>query len=458
MDTIAKYVLLLALVFCFSLTSCRKSTGINYEIVEIQGAIWASNLSSSYIMSGSYAESELTPELFLPVAEGDLLYMINEDDQEFCYRYARRDGKTLRVKFDTLDANTVSLNDQLKSLELSDDQSSWDLFEQLTEAQRKQLTSLQITSLLSAEKLLLLQEHANSIKGIGLHLEWKCNATTLGEILSICRPKWLISECPLDHPGTKNCAFLSDLELLWIQGPIHTATELIPFCSNLESLIISDWDPEPQELLSLSKSRNLHTVTLAECGMTDLSNMEFPSSLQRLQVIACDTLSQINGIQQLRRLKGISFTGCPYIKEPSQIGELSSLRWLGFPENTSQSEFETILAMLPKLELADLLYCDKLEQLSPLKGSPDLKILILDFPEEMLEELSELSKLELLILPSVLFEENPEWISHLRASLPHTEVVPGGGLCLGSGWILLLLPFVILFRLLFYHRRSSHST
>ena len=99
----------------------------------------------------------------------------------------------------------------------------------------------------------------------------------------------------------------------------------------LESLIITDWQPMEMELLSLSKSRALHTVTLAECDFTDLSNIEFPSSLMRLQLIACNSLSNINGIQKLDRLKGISFTGCQNIERVSQVEDLPLLKWFGFP-------------------------------------------------------------------------------------------------------------------------------
>jgi len=383
--------------------------------------------------------------------------MLNSDDQELFYRYSRRDGKDLVVAFDTLQENSVSVNGQLKFLELSENLSSWEQFIQLTDPQIKQLSSIYISDSLSDERLSLLQQHEGSLKGIGLLLENGNDPKLLGEILSVFRPEWLIAEGSLNLPDPKNCMALSGIELLWIQEMSHSASELIPYCSNLESLIITDWQPMEHELLSLSKSRNLHTLTLGECDFTDFSNIEFPSSLQRLQLIVCNSLANINGIQKLNRLKGISFTGCQNIEGVSQVGELPLLKWFGFPENVSQPEFVSILTSRPKLELVELFNNTGIKPIYLLKDLPELDILIADLPLEDLEDLGVLDNLELLILPSAFFEENPEWISSIKTSLPNTQVVPGSGLCLGSGWILLLLPFIVLSRYLFSHRRSFPS-
>jgi len=457
MDTILKYVALLYLACCFTLAGCSKGLAARYEIIHIRGVIWASNVTSSSAYIGSSSESELDPEVILPVSDGDLLYMTNMDDQVFYYRYSRRDGKDLVVTFDTLNANTIRLNGQVKSLELSDDQASWELFEQLTDPQREQLSTLYIIDSLSDNRMTLLQQYESSLRGTGLVLEFGCDAKLLGELLSVCRPQWLISEGSPQLPDPENCMALSHLELLWIMELNHSGMELIPFCSNLESLIISDWDPLKHELLSLSKSRSLHTLTLSECGIRDFSNIEFPPSLLRLQLIDCDALSNLDGIMNLQGLKGISFTDCESVEGILKIRDLASLKWLAFPENVSQSEFESLLASLSSLEIVELFNCSGIETISPLTDLPDLNILIVELPKENLADLGALKELELLIISSSLFDEDPQWIQNIKTSLPNTMVVPGGGLCLGSGWILFLLPFLAISIYLFRSRRSFPS-
>lgn len=454
MDTISKFVVLL-LVLCGSgLSSCSMRVAPNYEIVSIRGVYWACNVNSSYANYCSLAESELDPEAVLAISDGDLLYLANEDEQEFYYRYSRRDGKNLLVTFDTLNANTASLNGELKYLELSDKQASWMLLQQLTDPERKQLSTLHITATLSEDRLTLLQQHESSLKGTGLLLEGDCDKKLLGELLSIISPQWLMTEEPLDFPDPDKCVALSHVELLWIEGESLSNPELFARCSNLESLIISGWDPGEQELLSLSRSGRLHTLTLAESKITDLSNVEFPSSLRRLHVIDCDTLSQISSILELQHLSGISFSSCPHIQGIKQLAELNALKWLGFPENVSQNEFEALLPRLSRLEAIELLGCAQIETISPLQHMDELRILLVDLPKEKLRDLDTLVDLDLLVIASEHFEEDQEWIGQLRTSLPSTRVVPGSGLCLGSGWILLLLPLVLLSRFLFFYGRS----
>jgi len=457
MDTITKYVVLLCITGCFFLTACSTANSPKYEIIHIQGASWAFNLSSSYAMFGAYSESELEPEVSVAVSDGDLLYLLNPDDQEIYYRYKRKDGIDLEFSFDTLNTNAACLDGQLRFLDLSGDKESLEFFEQLTDPQREQLSTLRISDALNEQMLSTLRPYESSLKGAGLLLEGDLDSKLLAELLAICRPEWLMTEGPLHLPDGENCMALAHVELLWIQGPSQPGTELIPFCANLESLILSEWEPGMQELLSLSKLRSLHTLTLAECDILGLSNIEFPSSLRRLQVIDCDTLSDISGIQELRKLKGVSFTGCPQIQAIGQLSELASLKWLGFPENVNQAEFTSILSSHRELEAVELIDCQEIEDISPLKDLSELKILMLELPEEKLSDLGAMKDLDLLILPSTLFEEDSIWIDQLKAKLPNTQVVAGSGLCLGSGWILMLLPFVLLSRYLFRIRRSHPS-
>jgi len=453
MDTISKYVVLLLVICCLTFQACSKGVTPKYEFVTINGVSWACNLSLSYGTFGSSAESESNPEVTLAVSDGDLLYMMGINEEEFYYRYSRRDGRDLLISFDSLDTPTAKLNGQLTSLDLSDDQASWNLFQQLTDPQRKQLSTLRIGKTLSDHEMGLLRQYESSLQGAGLLLEGKQDMKHLAELFSICKPQWLLVEdCP-DLADPEKCMALSHIELLWIQGDFQYGYDLLPYCTNLESLIISNWEPGNQELLSLSKSRNLHTLTLAECGIRDFSNLEFPPALCRLHLLDCDTLSDINGIQDLRSLKGISFSGTPHIQGIMQLQDISTLKWLGFPENISQGEFAAILASQSKLEAVELISCMDIDNLFPLGDLSGLKILFSDLGKEKLAGLEALSELELLILDWVLFDENPEWIKDIKTSLPDTRVVPGSGLCLGSGWLLLLLPLVLLSRWLFLNRR-----
>ena len=98
------------------------------------------------------------------------------------------------------------------------------------------------------------------------------------------------------------------------------------------------------------------------------------------------------------------------------------------------------------MEGVALIDCWEIEDLAPLQHLPELKTLVLQLEKEQLSMLDSLEQLKLVILTSEVFEDNPEWVKELQVSLPNTTIVPGSGLCLGSGWLLLLLPFILIFR------------
>ena len=82
-----------------------------------------------------------------------------------------------------------------------------------------------------------------------------------------------------------------------------------------------------------------------------------------------------------------------------------------------------------------------------------LTVLELQLDKKQLLMLDSLDQVELIVLSDKVIDTNPEWIKELRESMPNTKIVPGSGMCLGSGWLLLLLPCILLFRS-FFRRKS----
>jgi hypothetical protein len=54
--------------------------------------------------------------------------------------------------------------------------------------------------------------------------------------------------------------------------------------------------------------------------------------------------------------------------------------------------------------------------------------------------LRDLKSLRLVVLTEKTFKEQPDQVADLKKALPSTQVVMGAPICLGSGWILLLVP------------------
>lgn len=442
------------IAFIWSLNGCNGDSSISYQIIHIEGVTWACNISTSYAFFGSTIESGESGKVSLPVSDGDLLYLFNEDDFELYHRYRVEDGTSLIVTFDTVNTNSAHINGSLAFLQISGEPSSWESIKGLSSTEVSQLSSLYIQDGITEEILDALMAHESSLHGIGVVLENTTKGDALKNLLSICRPDWLCIEGGVDLSGSNHENFLADLELLWISEDIQAVSNIINCCTNLEALIITEWEPSSGELVTFDGLKNLHSLTLAECSITDLSNLEFPASLTRLHLIDCDTLTNIDGLDQISNLESLSLTGSDQVESLEVINNLESLKWISFPGNTTQGAFHSILTNQELLEVVEINQCPLISNISLLEDQANLKALIFNTEEYDIKQLAGLDQLELIILSGAIFEDSPEMISHLRTQLPHTEIVPGSGLCLGSGWLLLLLPLVLLSRFVVRKRKQ----
>ena len=131
------------------------------------------------------------------------------------------------------------------------------------------------------------------------------------------------------------------------------------------------------------------------------------------------------------------------------LNELEGLNHLSLPPGIGQQEFLELMERQPQLEVLELIDCEGIQDISPLQTLPELRILMLQLEYEQLAGLELLNQLELIVIESDMFEDNPQWIKELRSQLPKSKIIPGSGICLGSGWLMLLLPCIFIFRHLF---------
>ena len=455
MNILRNHLLLVLAACAWILNGCTANSTVSYHIIHIEGVTWACNVSTSYVSFGSTTESGESGKVSLPVSDGDLLYLINDDDLELYYRYKLEDGNLLAVTFDTVNTNSAHVNGILAFLQISENPSSWDAFKGLSSSEVNQLSTLYISENLTAEILEVLKVHESSLPGTGLVLEDKLEGGILKELLSFCRPVWLGLDGGVDLSEVNHDNFLSDLKLLWISDDIQAVSNMLHCCTNLESLIITDWEPSKGELIPLAGLKNLQSLTLANCYITDLSNLEFPTSLERLHLIGCDTLTDIKGLDQIPNLISLSLMGSDDVESLNAISNYGSLKWISFPANITQDAFQSILTGQQSLEVVEMINCPLVSNVSLLQDQVNLKALIFDAEDYDLNQLTELDQVELIILSGSIFEDSPALISQLRSELPDTEIVPGSGLCLGSGWLLMLLPLILLTRILLRKRSQS---
>jgi hypothetical protein len=162
-----------------------------------------------------------------------------------------------------------------------------------------------------------------------------------------------------------------------------------------------------------------------------------------LNLIYCETLKEIGSVADLPRIACLGLTGCQNIMDIPAILQMPPLTRLSIPGNTSQRELADIISRHNALQVLELISCDSITDLSPLEDYTGLKALTLDFNVPDLKPVYQLTGLELLVLAEDFFEDSLA-ITEIQQAMPDTRIVAGGGFCLGSGWILLLVPAIII--------------
>jgi hypothetical protein len=362
---------------------------------------------------------------------GDLLY-ISTDELDCYYRYNPKDGRQLSFTRDPDAPFKTFLNDRLISLYIDDDPAVWKWIEECDARSLRDLRSLHFAIEEKVPDLALLQKIARSKSTIGLSFDWG----DMSEIITLFTPFWLAIDGDLEVDESL-LPRLNKLEFLFL-----SSAEDIKFVEdlpNLETLILSEG--ENLHDVKFDKMTKLRSLTLVACAISSLPALGNNKRLRNLYLVFDEEIEDINPIADLPRLQGVGFTYCDGVADISALDNLSRIKWISFPPGITQEDFSAFLSKYPGLEVVDLLGCHAISDISPLSGMASLRALNL-FSEsvEDLSPLYQLKDLELLTLYDNLYEE---WqYEELREALPNTQIAIGG-LCLGSGWLLLAIPMIV---------------
>jgi len=207
----------------------------------------------------------------------------------------------------------------------------------------------------------------------------------------------------------------------------------------LRTLMLIGWDPLAVGPLPAGCER-LKSLLLLGCKLEDLVPIAHLTGLEELYVNRCEKLADIGSVAALTELKALSLAGCEEVKDLSPLKKLAGLKTLSLPPGVAQEQFAAIIADHPGLESVELIRCEKVIDLSPLQGLKGLRDLVLLRVPANREPLLKMDGLRFLALDKKLFEESPDEVAKLDKALPDCLIVQAEPMCLGSGWILLLVP------------------
>ena len=222
-------------------------------------------------------------------------------------------------------------------------------------------------------------------------------------------------------------------------------TDPLPSIPGLKQLFLTELDKDVVLTDNfLINNKQIERLIIQTSGSLDISILNPLDNLKELVINVSDEINNLDLINRHTELEVLSVTGDELIYDPDVVN-LPLLRWVTFSSNVTQEEFNLFIDKHPDLEVIELIKNDTISSLQALSKLKKLNGLALNDTVTDIATIKTLSSLKYLSLPHD-FLADPARNAEIKGSLPGTRIVANEGFCLGSGWLLLLLPLVLILR------------
>ncbi len=463
---IKKVFIFILATFLFGLISCTSEKDKHHLItVKVREGVHNPSLNAEQGCVMDYSRSMLFSylsnsegQISLPVFEHDLLAVfehINSDYVAF-YEYCLNDGTELEF---LINDSITTLNGKVIAYNYDGSHESDSKLESMSDNEIRQLRYLNFyfdsvsTDLSQVDRVARINPH------IGIWAE----GTSIVMALEKFSPKFLYAEIEKTSSTEiveKICSTES-IECLVIPSANAKDLNMILNLPHLRQLIIQCLDDfDTSQALIENSTLEMLSMNVEICDF-NISNLNFLvnlNGLKHLTVIGSETLNDISGLQGFIKLKSLNLIGDTAVSELSSLKDLHSLESFYFPYNISQQEFNDFISDHQELNFISLTGCENVSDLSPLLNLKNLKFLILSpvdssFTAESLKGFSSLKYLSI----GPVEEEDSTMIPEIKAILPNTIVNENTGLCMGSGYLLLVVPLFLFISVIsmVYRKRFS---
>ena len=339
------------------------------------------------------------------------------------------------------------INGDLAGISISQNGPPLSFFEQLPPGGMSHLRTLQIESPIGDSLKPVLKEIASVNPGVditysadvesGAHLN-----RDLVWLSQYFRPRALILESETDAISFSGLKKFPSIEMLLVMLPtngnsgiphLRRLKELILFNNTegtsigselfegnpgLERLAIISYEAADIDWDAIGKLKNLRSLNIQAPGVRLDNLYEQHPKLRSLQLVY-EEGSSLSGIFKKNKLEWLSFSPA----DDASLGENAEALERSFPE-------------LKYLEFDNE---DSLLDYRNFKNLKKLKYLVVRGKVGLDSTLYSLDQLSYLSLPEEFLKGSGE-MEKLQKALPATVITPNSGACLGSGWLLLLLP------------------
>jgi beta-lactamase regulating signal transducer with metallopeptidase domain len=414
------------------IVSCTNSKTQHYNIVEIKGEGNSFNYTKFW---GYMLRSDSLNHTAMLVEQDDFLAI--GENLVFFYK---------NIKEKSIDFKEVKpliyVNGKIHSLVISDENLlPW--FQQMKISELKDLQSLVISSQGMPEDYYpYLKEIAKVKPNPGLFLDKETNCK---ELLQIFSPAWIIG-LSISQDELDQLSGLKSLELLDIKLKDSVITKALPYLPNLKQFFINI-DSKNEKIGAEFFKNNPQIERLFVPARMDLSVIKSFNNLKELSIFGDKEAVDIDFLKDFKKLEVLRIIGGEgSFTNLLAINKLPALRWLGLHTKLTQQEFNSIIDNHKSLEVLEILNNDSIKSFVPLLQLENLYGLIITDKITDKASLRSMKNLKYLSIPKEVYNDNTN-TAELRKALPSCTIVPNEGFCLGSGWLLLLAPFIIILKI-----------
>ena len=427
-------VLFTGLILFF--TSCKTGTG-PFTILEFTGNGAVLNYSKSVLKAG-YEPDSANPAAVLG-SLGDM-FMFNAE-KIFIYN----DTSSKNRFYFEFDDRMLKVNNKINNISIPDDEKVIPLFEKIDGKDFSALQFIEIDSKLPESYLPYLAKLAEIRPDAGI--SGMDNFKDMADLLKIFKPRYIVGP-ELQKGDYDILSGLKNLEILAISLEDSAVYGPLPYMPELKQIFLTDINDDIVLTDFLKNNKQVRRILIQKYGSFDLSMLKPLENLKELVISGFDTILNLEQVNDHRNLEILSIICDEKGDGPDfnpDLIRLPSLRWMSFGPVVTQEGFSSFVNAHPDLEIIQLIHNEKIRNLKALSKLRKLSGLIVTDTVSDIASIKKLSNLKYLSLPDNFLNDTMN-SAVLQKSLPGTRIVANTPFCLGSGWLLLLIPLVLIIR------------
>jgi hypothetical protein len=386
----------------------------------------------------------------LLVRDGDIVAGESDSSQGCWFVYKQSDGASLEMREED---GRLILSGKTISIAPADIESCWEWLDQASSKDLRSLRFLMLPEDLDESRLPTLRKLAAVNPDLSLGIMSISNSMSAAALF---KPRMLFlgSNSHVADLG-RILEGQNQIETLLISATDVENLDFLATFPNLHRLVIEGWDPATTGPLPKGM-RALKSLLLSDSEILDASALAaVPEGIEELSLVGCGKITSLDGSERFTNLRTLILSTSEGIEDLSALKGMKKLAWVGLPPGITQEQFSAFIGEHPAIKIVELIGCGEIADLSPLQRLTGLTGLVIREFSGKLDALDQLKSLEFLGLPNEVYNSDTKSLARIREALPRALVVPT---CLGSGWILLVIPLAALMWIAGSRARSRRRT